>query len=149
MRAVVQRTNYSRVKVNGNIIGEINKGLMVLLGIKKGDSNKDGQYLMDKIVNLRIFPDEDGKMNRSLIEIEGEVLLVSQFTLYGDVRKGRRPSFTEAGLPEEALPLFNNCVSYLRELDIKVETGEFGAEMSLTIENDGPCTILLDSEKHF
>ncbi|MEN6349537.1 MAG: D-aminoacyl-tRNA deacylase [Syntrophomonas sp.] len=149
MRAVVQRTNCSQVKVNGVTVGEIGIGLMVLLGIKKGDSIQEAGYLMDKIINLRIFPDDNGKMNRSLVEVGGEVLLVSQFTLYGDVRKGRRPSFTEAGLPEDAQPLFDYCVKYICERGLKVETGEFGADMVLTIENDGPCTILLDTEKQF
>ncbi|HBK54123.1 MAG TPA: D-tyrosyl-tRNA(Tyr) deacylase, partial [Syntrophomonas wolfei] len=106
-------------------------------------------YLLDKIVNLRIFPDEEGKMNRSLLDIEGEILLVSQFTLYGDARKGRRPSFSEAELPELAEPLFDYCVDGLRRRGVQVETGIFGAEMVLSIENDGPCTILLDSEKLF
>lgn len=149
MRAVVQRTNYSSVKVNGQMISEIDHGLMVLLGIKKGDDLKDADYIMDKIINLRIFPDQEGKMNLSLQDVKGQLMLVSQFTLYGDARKGRRPGFSDAELPETALPLFNYCIKHLQDLRIPVQTGVFGAEMQLTIENDGPCTILLDSEKVF
>lgn len=149
MRAVVQRVSFSEVRVEGKLRGRIKQGLMVLLGIKKGDSKAEGDYLLEKIVNLRIFPDEEGKMNRSLLDIEGEILLVSQFTLYGDARKGRRPSFSEAELPELAEALFDYCVDGLRQRGVQVETGTFGAEMLLSIENDGPCTILLDSEKLF
>lgn len=149
MRAVVQRTTHSRVTVNGEIRGEINNGLMVLLGIKKGDTQKDAEYIMDKIANLRVFSDQEGKMNLSLLDIRGQVLLVSQFTLYGDARKGRRPSFTDAELPERALPLFDFCITYLQGMDIDVQTGVFGAEMQLSIANNGPCTVLLDSEKVF
>ena len=149
MRAVVQRTTGSRVLVNNQEIARIDKGLMVFLGIKKGDSNKDADYLMDKIINLRIFPDENGKMNLSLLDIGGEILLVSQFTLYGDVRKGRRPSFTEAELPEAALPLFEYCTVQLQQAGVNVQTGEFGADMIVEISNDGPCTILLDSARQF
>ncbi len=149
MRAVVQRTNDSRVLVNNQEIARINKGLMVLLGIKKGDSTSDADYLMDKIINLRIFPDENDKMNLSLLDIGGEVLLVSQFTLYGDARKGRRPSFTEAELPDAALPLFEYCTAQLQQAGVNVQTGEFGADMIVEISNDGPCTILLDSVRQF
>lgn len=149
MRSVVQRTKLSRVIVNGQETGKISKGLMVLLGIKKGDTEEDARYMMDKIINLRIFEDQEGKMNRSLLDVQGEILLVSQFTLYGDVRKGRRPSFIEAELPEAALPLFNYCLNYLQAQGVKVETGVFGADMQVDINNDGPCTILLDSERLF
>jgi len=149
LRAVVQRTSFSKVLVDNREKGKINQGLMVLLGIKKRDTEKEAKYLMDKIINLRIFSDKEGKMNCSLIDIKGDILLVSQFTLYGDVRKGRRPSFTDAEVPEAALPLFNYCVEYLKQLGVKVQTGVFGAEMKLIIENDGPVTILLDSEKQF
>jgi len=145
----VQRTTGSQVLVNHQEIARIDKGLMVLLGIKKGDSNKDADYLMDKIINLRIFPDENDKMNLSLLDIGGEILLVSQFTLYGDVRKGRRPSFTEAELPEAALPLFEYCTVQLQQAGVNVQTGEFGADMIVEISNDGPCTILLDSARQF
>jgi D-tyrosyl-tRNA(Tyr) deacylase len=149
LRAVVQRTTVSRVLVNNQEIARIDKGLMVLLGIKKGDSSKDADYLMDKIINLRIFPDENDKMNLSLLDSGGEVLLVSQFTLCGDARKGRRPSFSEAELPDAALPLFEYCVTLLRQDGVKVQTGEFGADMIVEISNDGPCTILLDSARQF
>lgn len=149
MRAVVQRSKRSRVLVSEIEKAAIDNGLVVFLGIKKGDSNVDADYIINKIINLRIFGDEDGKMNRSLIDINGEILLVSQFTLYGDVRKGRRPSFTEAELPELALPLFNYCTKYLQENGIAVKTGVFGADMQVEISNDGPITILLDSERVF
>lgn len=147
MRAVVQRTMGSRVLVSNQEIARIDKGIMVLLGIKKGDSTSDADYLMEKIINLRIFPDESDKMNLSLLDIGGEVLLVSQFTLYGDTRKGRRPSFTEAELPDAALPLFEYCTSLLQQAEVNVQTGEFGADMIVEISNDGPCTILLDSAR--
>lgn len=149
MRAVVQRTNQSMVTVEGEVKGQISKGLTVLLGIKRGDNEKDAEYMMDKIANLRIFEDQDGKMNLSLLDVGGEILLVSQFTLYGDARKGRRPSFSEAELPDKAEDLFAYCVKILRDMGIKVETGVFGAHMQVHIENDGPCTILLDSERIF
>ncbi|PKM76750.1 MAG: D-tyrosyl-tRNA(Tyr) deacylase [Firmicutes bacterium HGW-Firmicutes-15] len=149
MRAVVQRTKRSRVLVNAIEKAGINEGLVVLLGIKRGDKPIDGEYLMDKVINLRVFEDADEKMNRSLMDINGEILLVSQFTLYGDVRKGRRPSFTESEQPEIALPLFDFCANYVKNQGIKVETGIFGADMQVEIQNDGPCTILLDSEKLF
>lgn len=149
MRAVVQRTTGSRVLINQEEIARINKGLMVLLGIKKGDSTGDADYLIDKMINLRIFPDENDKMNLSLLDVGGEVLLVSQFTLCGDVRKGRRPSFTDAELPDAALPLFEYAVKRLEQAGVQVQTGEFGANMMVEINNDGPCTILLDSDRLF
>ncbi|HHV16231.1 MAG TPA: D-tyrosyl-tRNA(Tyr) deacylase [Gelria sp.] len=149
MRAVVQRTTGSRVLVNDQEIARINNGLMVLLGIKRGDSTSDADYLMDKIINLRIFPDENDKMNLSLLDVNGEILLVSQFTLYGDARKGRRPSFSNAELPDAALPLFEYSTNILHEAGIKVQTGEFGANMTVEISNDGPVTILLDSARQF
>lgn len=149
MRAVVQRTRHSSVSVDELDKAEIGEGLVVLLGIKKGDQTSDGEYLMTKIINLRIFEDSDGKMNRSLADVGGEMLLISQFTLYGDARKGRRPSFTAAEDPEAALPLFNFCEEYVRDQGIKVATGVFGAHMQVNIANEGPCTILLDSEKLF
>ncbi|MGI6421876.1 MAG: D-aminoacyl-tRNA deacylase [Syntrophomonadaceae bacterium] len=149
MRAVVQRTKCSKVVVDHKTCGEIGAGLMVLLGIKKGDTEKEAQYMMDKIINLRIFPDEEGKMNRSLLDMGGELLLVSQFTLYGDARKGRRPGFSEAALPKEAMALYKYSIDYLQDQGIRVATGVFGAEMLVKIDNDGPVTILLDSEKLF
>ncbi len=149
MRAIVQRSRHSRVIVDQTEIARIDQGLMVLLGIKKGDRESDADYLMDKIINLRIFEDEAGKMNRSLLEAGGSILMVSQFTLYGDARKGRRPGFTEAEEPARAEALFDYCVDWLRGQDLNVETGVFGADMLVAIENDGPVTILLDSEKNF
>ncbi len=149
MRAVIQRTSHSRVLVNEIEVAQIKHGLTVLLGVKRNDSETDCQYMMDKIVNLRIFADEFGKMNRSLLDINGGLLLVSQFTLYGDARKGRRPSFTDAELPDKAESLINYCLHYLRDKDITIATGVFGADMQVEIVNDGPCTMLLDSEKLF
>lgn len=149
MRAVVQRADSGSVSVNGLIKGRIDKGLVVLLGIKKGDTTDAADYIIDKLVNLRIFEDDQGKMNLSVKDIKGDVLLVSQFTLLGDTRRGRRPSFSEAELSEPALEIFNYCVKAVRAMGINVQTGVFGADMKLKIENDGPCTILLDSEKLF
>lgn len=149
MRAVVQRTTSSSVTINGTVTGSIDTGLMVLLGIGQGDTKEDADYIMDKIANLRIFSDEYGKMNRSVQDVAGSVLLVSQFTLYGDARKGRRPSFTDALMPKEALPLFKYCIEALCQYGIPVATGVFGADMRVHIDNDGPCTILLDSNKLF
>lgn len=149
MRAVVQRSSQAQLAVEGKIKASIGSGLTVLLGIKRGDTVEDGAYMMDKLANLRIFEDEEGKMNRSLLEVGGEILLVSQFTLYGDARKGRRPSFTEAEWPEKALPIFNYCVEYLQGLGVVAKTGVFGADMKVSIDNEGPCTILLDSERLF
>jgi D-tyrosyl-tRNA(Tyr) deacylase len=149
LRAVVQRTKHSKVSVNSDTKAEISDGLMVLLGVKRGDNTADAVYIMEKIMNLRIFEDANGKMNLSLMDIEGEMLMVSQFTLYGDARKGRRPSFSESEDPERALSLFDYCVSCAREKGVKVETGIFGAYMQVDILNDGPCTILLDSDRLF
>ena len=149
MRAVVQRSCGSSVDVDGKRHCEIKTGLTVLLGIKKGDQQADASYIMDKIIGLRIFPDEEGKMNRSVLDIKGEILLISQFTLYGDARKGKRPGFIDAEIPALAEQLFNWAVEYIRDLDIIVHTGVFGADMQVNIVNDGPCTILLDSERIF
>lgn len=149
MRAVVQRTRHSQVLIAGEKTAAIGTGLMVLLGIKQGDTTGDADYMMEKILNLRIFEDAAGKMNRSLLEIKGELLLVSQFTLYGDARKGRRPSFTAAESPDAARKLFTHCIDYIAQQGVAVQTGQFGADMQVLIENDGPCTILLDSEREF
>ena len=149
MRAVVQKSQRSSVVVDNEERAYIQQGLLVLLAVKKGDTQADGEYIIDKIINLRIFEDENGKMNRSLLEEGGDLLLVSQFTLYGDARKGRRPSFTEAEDPEAARALFDYCVEWGRKRGIRVDTGVFGAHMQVNITNDGPCTILLDSEKSF
>jgi len=149
LRAVVQRVNFSKVEVDGRVIGSINKGLNVLLGVSKEDSIDDIKYLKDKILNLRIFEDEEGKMNKSLIDVAGELLVISQFTLYGDCRKGKRPSFIEALGGEEAKKFYEEFVKECKEVLGNVETGEFGADMKVTIENDGPVTIILDSKKTF
>ena len=149
MRAVVQRVTYSSVEVDGVIVGEINKGFNVLLGISKEDTEEDMKYIKDKIINLRIFSDENDKMNLSLLDIQGELLLISQFTLYGDARKGRRPNFMNALGGEEAKSFYDKFVEIMKETGLKVETGIFGADMKVDIKNDGPVTILLDSSKAF
>ena len=149
MRAVVQRVTYSNVKVDGNIVGEINRGFNVLIGISKEDTEEDMKYIKDKLINLRVFEDENNKMNLSLSDIQGELLIISQFTLYGDCRKGRRPNFMAALGGEESKKLYDKFILMLKEYGIKVETGIFGADMKVDIQNDGPVTILLDSKKNF
>ncbi|KEI85856.1 D-aminoacyl-tRNA deacylase [Clostridium botulinum] len=149
MRAVVQRVISSKVEVDGKVIGSIGKGLNVLLGISREDTEEDIKYLKEKIMNLRIFEDENEKLNKSLLDIGGDIIIVSQFTLYGDCRKGRRPSFIEALGGEEAYILYNKFVESIKKEVNNVATGEFGADMKVYIENDGPVTILLDSKKTF
>ncbi len=149
MRAVVQRVSHARVVVEGQVTGEIAAGLVVLLGVGRGDAGESAAYLAEKIAHLRIFDDDQGKMNRSLLETRGAALVVSQFTLYGDVRKGRRPSFDQAAPPAEASRLYEEFVRSLRGLGVRVETGVFQARMDLELTNDGPVTILLDSDKLF
>ena len=149
MRVVVQRVNSSKVTVEGEIVGSINKGLNLLIGISKEDTEEDLLYLKDKILNLRIFEDENDKMNLSLLDVKGEILAISQFTLYGDCRKGRRPNFMEAEGGERAKTLYKRFVELLRESNLKVETGKFGAHMIVDIQNDGPVTLMLDSKKKF
>lgn len=146
MRAVVQRVKSSKVKVGDRFLGKIGVGLNVLVGVGKADSEKDVDYLVDKIVNLRIFSDEVGKMNRSLLDIGAEMLVVPQFTLYGDASKGRRPSFINAADPEKGKRLYELFVDKVRQRDIRVETGEFGAMMEVEIVNDGPVTIIMESK---
>ena len=146
MRAVVQRVASSRVTVDERVTGEVKKGLLVLLGVTHDDTSKDVDYMVDKVTNLRIFEDENDKMNLSLKDIGGEVMAVSQFTLYGDARKGRRPSFSDAARPDVANEEF---VEKLRAQGITVGTGEFGAHMMVELTNDGPVTILLESKKAF
>jgi D-tyrosyl-tRNA(Tyr) deacylase len=149
MRAVIQRVNSSKVSVNGLIVGEISKGFNVLLGISKDDTIEDLNYIKDKIINLRVFEDSEDKMNLSLLDIEGEILAISQFTLYGDCRRGRRPNFMNAMGPDEAKELYERFIELLKNSGLKVECGEFGAHMVVEIENDGPVTIMLDSKKEF
>jgi D-tyrosyl-tRNA(Tyr) deacylase len=149
MRAVVQRVKEARVDVDGQEVGRIGKGLAVLIGIAKDDGEGDVEYLVDKISGLRIFEDEEGKMNLSVIDVKGEILVVSQFTLYGDCRKGRRPSFDQAARPEVAENLYNLFVERIRERGMRVEVGRFRALMDVHLINWGPVTILLDSRKLF
>jgi D-tyrosyl-tRNA(Tyr) deacylase len=149
MRAVVQRVKSAAVRVEGNVVGSIGPGLLVLVGIAKTDAGADSQYLAEKIANLRVFGDEQGRMNRSLLETGGQVLCVSQFTLYGDCRKGRRPSYDQAAAPEMAQRLYDDFVKALRSFGVVVATGQFQAMMEVELVNDGPVTLLLDSAKTF
>lgn len=149
MRAVVQRTIRSSVTSEGTETGRIGEGLTVLLGVGRDDDEKDVVYTADKILNLRIFEDEEGKMNRSLLQKSGEMLVVSQFTLYGDVRHGRRPSFTAAAPPDSANRLYEEFVQYVEKQGVRVATGVFQTEMVVSLDNHGPVTILLDSKKEF
>lgn len=149
MRAVVQRVKEARVDVEGRTVGEIGHGLLVLLGVGEGDSEKDCEYLANKVAHLRIFSDDQGLMNLSLVEIEGAVLVVSQFTLWGDCRKGRRPSFTRAARPEKAKELYEHFVGILRGKGLRTATGEFQEMMDVHLVNDGPVTLILDSSKTF
>ncbi len=149
MRTVVQRVSWSRVHVAGELTGEIDGGLCVLVGVTHGDGVQDVQWMAEKVANLRIFEDESGKMNRSVQDVGGGILLVSQFTLYGDARKGRRPSFTSAAPPEQAERLYDDLVSALETRGIRVQTGVFQAMMQVSLCNDGPVTIILDSKGVF
>lgn len=146
MRAVIQRVLFGSVDVNGTVVGEIGSGVVVLIGAGKNDTRDCAKYLADKTANLRIFEDDQGKMNKSLLDIGGQALVISQFTLYGDARKGRRPSFTDAASPEEAEELYHLYIKSLRESGVPVQTGIFGAHMIVTIKNDGPVTIWLDTD---
>lgn len=149
MRAVVQRVNHASVKVNDILKGKIDKGLLIFLGVSDEDDETDVGYLVEKITKLRIFEDEAGKMNLSLDKINGELLIISQFTLFGDCRKGRRPSFDKAGKPAHAEKLYEDFIKKCKELNFTVECGVFGADMQVSLENDGPVTLLLDSKKLF
>ena len=149
MRAVVQRVSSSKVTVDDRITGEISKGLLVLLGVTHEDTSKDVDYMIDKILNLRIFEDENEKMNLSLKDVSGELLVVSQFTLYGDCRKGKRPSFSNAARPDLATTLYEEFIKKAESQEVVVGTGEFGAHMMVDLTNDGPVTILLESNKSF
>ena len=149
MRAVVQRVSRASVRVEGSVTGEIATGLLVLLGVGQEDEPSDAGYLADKIAGLRIFEDEDEKMNRSVVEVGGAILAVSQFTLYGDVRRGKRPSFDAAARPERARELYEYFVSRVRSHGVRCETGVFQAMMQVELVNSGPVTILIDSRKAF
>lgn len=149
MRACVQRVSRASVTVDGHVVGEIGRGLLVLLGVGQGDEEKDAHYLAEKIVSLRVFEDDQGKMNRSLLEAGGSLLVVSQFTLLGDVRKGRRPSFIDAAPPEEANRLYEIFAAAAAGQGAPVATGQFQAHMDVELVNDGPVTLLLDSRKLF
>ncbi len=149
MRACVQRVSRAEVSVDGQVIGHIGAGLLVLLGVGANDSSDDAAQLADKITDLRIFPDDEGKMNRSLIESKGAMLVVSQFTLYGDCRKGRRPSFIDAAPPEKGEQLYEEFVKCVQQKGFEVATGRFRAHMDVSLVNDGPVTLLLDSKKLF
>jgi D-tyrosyl-tRNA(Tyr) deacylase len=149
MRAVVQRVKEARVEIEGTVVGQISKGLLVFLGVGEKDTEKECEYMANKIVNLRIFPDADDLMNLSLLDIEGDALIVSQFTLWGDCRRGRRPSFIEAARPEKAIPLYEKFIGLIKGQNIKVATGRFQEMMDVHLVNDGPVTILIDSEKIF
>jgi D-tyrosyl-tRNA(Tyr) deacylase len=145
MRIVVQRSKRAQVEIEGITVGSIQSGLVLLVGVTHDDTDQDARYAADKIAGLRIFEDDTGKMNLSVTETGGEILSVSQFTLYGDCRKGRRPNFMAAARPELALPLYERFNEYLRELGLKVKTGTFGAMMEVTLVNDGPVTLIIDS----
>lgn len=149
MRAVIQKVKNSNVKVDGELVGEIKEGLLVFLGVKETDTDDDLAYIKKKISNLRIFEDENGKLNLSIKDVGGEILLVSQFTLYGDVRKGNRPSFTESASADKANEYYVNLKDQLIEEGFKVKTGKFQTHMEVSLVNDGPVTILLDSERTF
>ena len=147
MRAVIQRVNNASVEVDGKTVGKIGKGLLVFLGVGDGDTDRDLNYIADKTAGLRVFSDEDDKMNLSVTDINGEILVVSQFTLYGDCRKGRRPNFTSSMEPVTAEKMYEDFIKTIESKGIKTAHGEFGADMQVSISNDGPVTILLDSSK--
>ncbi|MBN1125994.1 MAG: D-tyrosyl-tRNA(Tyr) deacylase [Sedimentisphaerales bacterium] len=147
MRAVVQRVRDAKVEVDGQVTGAIEKGLLVYLGVGKGDTQKDMEFIAEKVMGLRIYEDQEGRMNRSVRDVGGGVLLISQFTLFGDCRKGRRPSFDAAADPETADALYRQCAAYLRAAGMQVGTGVFAAHMHVTATNDGPVTLLLDSKQ--
>ena len=149
MRAVVQRVKSANVKIEDNIIGSIEQGILLLLGVEESDEEKDLDYMCEKVPNLRIFEDENGKMNKSLLDVEGSILVISQFTLLGDARKGRRPSFILAAQPDKAIPMYEKYIANMKGKGIYIQAGEFGADMKVELINDAPVTILLDSKKVF
>src|SRR5437762_10803258 len=146
MRAVVQRVGGARVRIDGAVVGEVGRGLLVLLGVTHADTDEHARWLADKVVGLRIFPDDEGKMNRSVADVGGGVLVVSQFTLYGDCTKGRRPSFIDAAPPEVAVPRYEEFINAVKAHGIPTATGRFGAMMQVSLINDGPVTLILDSK---
>jgi len=145
MKVVLQRVSQAEVTVGGQSIGQIDRGLVLLIGIGHNDEEEQARYLAEKCVNLRIFEDQEGKMNRSLLDVGGQILAISQFTLYGDTSKGRRPGFSDAAPPEKAEPLYERFVELLRDGGVKVETGRFGQHMLVRIHNDGPVTLILEA----
>ncbi len=148
MKAVIQRTKSASVTIDGEVVGQIGQGLLILLGICPADTPSQAQFLAEKLANLRIFPDEEGKLNRSLLEVEGQALVVSNFTLYGNCRKGRRPSFVGAARPEVAIPLYEQFMENLKQAGVqKVDHGEFGADMQVSLVNDGPVTLVVDTDE--
>lgn len=149
MRAVIQRVKSASVKIDGELVSEIGSGLLIFLGVAHNDTEKELEYIANKVANLRIFEDADGKMNLSMLDTGGSALVVSQFTLYGDCRKGRRPSFIDAARPDAANDLYEQFISLLKEMDIPTQGGTFQAMMDVELINDGPVTILLDSDKQF
>ncbi|MGB4752263.1 MAG: D-aminoacyl-tRNA deacylase [Fervidobacterium sp.] len=149
MRAVVQRVTKASVSVDNQVIGKIDAGIVVLLGVGNGDTLEDAKYMAEKCVNLRIFSDEDGKMNLSLLDVGGEALIISQFTLYGDCRRGRRPSYSDNATPDVAKELYEKFIKLVQSYGVHVESGRFAADMLVEIHNDGPVTLLLDSKKVF
>lgn len=144
MKFIVQKVEKAKVEVDGKVVGKINKGFMVLIGVKENDTKKEADYLVNKLINLRIFEDEQEKMNLSLKDVNGELLLVSQFTLYGDTKNGNRPSFIEAARPEEANKMYEYIIEKCKEKIVKVETGVFGAKVKVSLINDGPTTIIME-----
>lgn len=146
MRALVQRVSRGAVKVDDEIVGQIGHGLVILLGVSHDDGTGEVNFVADKCINLRIFEDDNGKMNRSLLEVGGEALIISQFTLYGDCRKGRRPGFNDAALPEHAIPLYEEFIARVEDSGVKTATGIFGASMQVEIINEGPVTLLVESK---
>ena len=145
MRTVIQRVSSASVTINKIITKTIAQGLVVFIGVSANDTKKDSKWMADKILNLRIFYNDEGKFDKSLLDIKGEILIISQFTLYGDANKGRRPDFTKAAKPDISIPLYEGFVNQVKASGLKVETGEFGADMLVDIKNDGPVTIILDS----
>lgn len=146
MKAVIQRVSEANVKVDGKIVGEISQGLLLLIGIDEEDEKADADWLVQKILNLRIFGDEDGKLNLSVLDISGEILCISQFTLIADYKKGNRPSFIKAAKPDKAIPLFEYFKTQIAQSNLKIESGIFGADMKVSLLNDGPVTIVMDSK---